>query len=353
MSETTKRGFELSVTALFVLALLLVGAVLIFSDGTASAKQIATLRLLGGEVAVQHGDDALEPGEEGESLREGDIVRTGPDGRAAIEYFDGSLTRLDYDATFSLVTLETLRNPAESKVILGEQTAGNSYNRVTDLTDPESRFEIGTSTATASAQGTVYAVIVDEGSTTIAVAEGLVTASSASGSLGVSAGKMVVVGAGGAIGAVQDISQELLDSDWFAFNQCELDGIRECIENDAEGEEAAGGQRVKETTGMDRRRAPAPATGAPATEEGRPGTVRRPAVIQLRPHRHRTFAGDDRTRRLAGVHRGGVRHGRSLDGQGHRGHELLDRPRWIVPRPHVHGHAHGSAHGHRHLCRRQ
>lgn len=241
MSEKTKRGFELSVTALFVLALVLLGAVLIFSGGTASAKQVATLRLLGGEVAVQHGDDALEPGEEGESLSEGDIVRTGTDGRAAIEYFDGSLTRLDYDATFSLVTLETLRNPAESKVILGGQTAGNSYNRVTDLTDAESRFEIGTPTATASAQGTVYAVIVDEGSTTVAVAEGLVTASSASGSLGVSAGKMVVVGAGGVIGAVQDISQELLDSDWFAFNQCELDGIRECIESDAEGEEPAEG----------------------------------------------------------------------------------------------------------------
>ena len=241
VSEKTKRGLELSVTALFVVALLLVGAVLIFSGGTASAKQIATLRLLGGEVAVQHGDDALEPGEEGESLREGDIIRTGPDGRAAIEYFDGSLTRLDYDAKFSLVTLETLRNPAESKVILGGQTAGNSYNRVNDLTDAESRFEIGTPTATASAQGTVYAVIVGEGSTTIAVAEGLVTASSASGSLGVSAGKMVVVGAGGATGAVQDISQELLDSDWFAYNQCELDGIRECIESDAEGEEPAEG----------------------------------------------------------------------------------------------------------------
>ena len=241
MSEKTKRGLELSVTALFVLALLSIGAVLIFSDGIASAKQIATLRLLGGEVAVQHGDDALEPGEEGESLREGDIVRTGPDGRAAIEYFDGSLTRLDYDATFSLVTLETLRNPARSTVILGGQTAGNSYNRIAELADAGSRFEIETPTATASVRGTDYALLVDEGSTRIAVVEGLVTASGASGSVDVSAGKMVVVGAGGAIGAVQDISQELVDSDWFAFNQCELDGVRECIQDDAEGEEPAGG----------------------------------------------------------------------------------------------------------------
>lgn len=243
MSEKTKRGLEVSVTAVFVLALLLVGAVLIFSDGTASAKQIATLRLLGGEVAVQHGDDttALRPGEDGGSLREGDIVRTGSDGRAAIEYFDGSLTRLDYDTTFSLVTLETLRNPAESTVILGGQATGNSYNRVAELTDAQSRFEVETPTATASVRGTVYALIVDEGSTTIAVVEGLVIASGASGSVNVSAGKMVVVDADGVIGQIQDISRELLDSDWFTFNECELDGIRECIQNDVQPDEPAGG----------------------------------------------------------------------------------------------------------------
>ena len=121
MSEKTKRGLEVSITAVFVLALLLVGAVLIFSDGTASAKQFATLRLLGGEVAVQTGSDAFATGEEGKSLREGDIVRTGRDGRAAIEYFDGSMTRIDYDTTFSLVTLETLGNAASSKVIGGSR----------------------------------------------------------------------------------------------------------------------------------------------------------------------------------------------------------------------------------------
>ena len=241
MSEKTKRGLELSVTAVFILALLLVGAVLIFSEGTASAKQIATLRLLGGEVAVQHGGDARQPGEEGESLREGDIVRTGSDGRAAIEYFDGSLTRLDYDATFSLVTLETLRNPSESTVILGGQTAGNSYNRIAELADAESRFEVETPTATASVRGTVYALLVDGGSTTIAVVEGVVTARSTVGSVDVSAGKMVVVDADGLIGQFQDISQELLDSDWFRFNECELDGIRECIQNDVEPEEPGEG----------------------------------------------------------------------------------------------------------------
>ena len=150
MSETTKRGLEISITAVFVLALLLVGAVLIFSGGTASAKQFATLRLLGGQVAVQRGNGAFETGEDGTSLREGDTVQTGPDGRASIEYFDGSLTRLDVDTSFTLVTLETLSDAEASRVIEGSQAGGNSYHRVAERVDAQSRFEIETPTATAS-----------------------------------------------------------------------------------------------------------------------------------------------------------------------------------------------------------
>ena len=146
MSEKTKRGLEVSITAVFVLALLLVGAVLVFSGGTASAKQFATLRLLGGQVAVQRGSGAFETGDDGTSLREGDTVRTGPDGRASIEYFDGSITRLDFDTSFTLVTLETLGNEASSKVIESSQADGNSYHRVAELADAESRFETETPT---------------------------------------------------------------------------------------------------------------------------------------------------------------------------------------------------------------
>lgn len=233
MSETSKRRLEVSITAAFVLALVLVAAVLIFSGGSATAKQIATLRILGGQVEVQHEGESLQPGEEGESLREGDLVQTGTDGRASIEYFDGSITRLDFDTSFELLALETLVNDAGSKVIEGSQSDGNSYNRVAELTDAASRFDIETPTATASVQGTVYAVLIDDdGSTTIATIEGLVTADSNNGSVDVPAGKMVVVGTGGAVGAVLDIPEDLLDSDWFAFNQCDLDQIRDCVPPD-------------------------------------------------------------------------------------------------------------------------
>jgi PKD repeat protein len=241
VSEKTKRGLELSITAVFILALLLVGAVLIFSGGTVSAKQVATLRIAEGTVDVERGSDGFEPAGQGQALREGDTVRTGPDGRASIEYFDGSLTRLDYATTFALVTLETLNNEARSKVIDADQPNGNTYHRVSELGDAESRFEVGTPTATASVQGTVYAVIIDAGATTIAVVEGTVTTVGASGFVSVPAGKMVIVGNDGSVGRVQGISQELLDSDWFSYNLCELDAEPGCVEGETEEPEGPAG----------------------------------------------------------------------------------------------------------------
>jgi PKD repeat protein len=243
VSEKTRRSLEMSITGVFVLALLLVGAVLIFTGGAASAKQFATLHLLGGQVDVRQGDgDAFVPGTEGVSLHEGDVVRTGTSGRASIDYFDGSLTRLDHDTTFTLVTLETLNNASGSELIEAEQGDGNSYNRVAELTDPQSRFDVETPTATASVQGTAYALIVESGSTTVAVVDGAVTTTGEGGSVSVPAGKMVRVDAGGTIGVVQDISDDVLASPWLSFNLCDIDHNDACVEGGAPGPPKEPGQ---------------------------------------------------------------------------------------------------------------
>jgi PKD repeat protein len=234
VSEKAKRRLEFSITAVFMLALLLVGAVLIFSGGTASAEQVATLDIGGGVVEVKpKGSDAFQPGTDEQSLHEGDTVRTGPVGRASIDYFDGSETRLDYDTTFTLMTL-TLDDEDGSKVIEGEQGAGNSYNRVAEVTDSQSRFEVETPTATASVQGTVYALIVDNGATTVAVLDGVVRTTGEGGSVTVQTGRMVVVDAGGSVGIVQDISDELLNSDWLSHNLCEIDHDAACVGGETE-----------------------------------------------------------------------------------------------------------------------
>jgi hypothetical protein len=212
-----KRRLQLSITALFLLGVLVAASA---CTGTATAKQIATLRIFEGQVEVQQGEGAPQAGEDGASLNEGDIVKTGPDGRAAVEYFDGSLTRLDFNTTFELVTLETIDNDAGSKVIEGSQTTGNSYNRVTELTDAESRFDIETPTATASVHGTTYAVLLNgDGSTTVAVIDGIVTVH----------GLMVVIATDGSVSDPVPIPEDLLNSDWIIYNQCEIDQETTCV----------------------------------------------------------------------------------------------------------------------------
>ena len=215
----------------------MVGAVLIFPGEPATAKQFATLRLLDGQVAVQRGNGAFATGQDGMSLREGDTVRTGPDGRASIEYFDGSLTRLDFDTSFTLVTLETLGDAA-APIIESSQAEGNSYHRVPELTDAQSRFEVQTPTATASVHGTGYALLVDEGSTTIAVVEGVVTARGSTGSVEIPAGTMAVVGTDGVVGPIRAIPSELLDGGWLMFNRCADHDAPAC---DGGGPEGDGG----------------------------------------------------------------------------------------------------------------
>ncbi|MEX0826846.1 MAG: FecR family protein, partial [Acidimicrobiia bacterium] len=182
------------------------------------------MRVFSGTVEVSVDDTTFSAGSEGQILTEGSTVRTAADGRAAIEWFDGSVTRLDHDTTFKIVTMAILDNDEQSKVIEAEQTSGNTYNRVTELTDAASRFDIETPTATASVQGTVYAVILNpDGSTTVAVIEGSVGV----GDTEVPEGFMVTIDEDGNVSDPVPIPDDLIDDEWIVYN-CELDQGPHC-----------------------------------------------------------------------------------------------------------------------------
>ncbi len=124
MTEEAKRRLERSASAVFLCALLLVGVVLVFVGSSATAKQFATLDVLRGQVEIQRASGALEVGRDGEALRQGDILRTGADGLAMIEFFEDSQTRIDNDTSFEFTQLATIKDVAASKVIVGEQLKG-------------------------------------------------------------------------------------------------------------------------------------------------------------------------------------------------------------------------------------
>src|SRR3990170_1825609 len=172
-----------------VTAAVAVGASVLLADD-APPVITATLRVLDQPVEVVVAGDPV-PATDGRNLEAGDTVRTGPGGRAAIEYSDGSVTRLDHDTEFTVVTLGPDAGP---RVIESVQVSGNSYHRVAGVYETGSRFDVATPGATVA----------------------------------VAAGFMVIIGADGSVTGPVPIPEDFGDREWIWFNQCDLDGEDDC-----------------------------------------------------------------------------------------------------------------------------
>lgn len=179
-----------------------------------------TLRILGGIVEVET-DGAIGPASHGQEVRPGDTIHTGFDGRAEIRYFDGSLTRLDFNTAFTIVALEVDNG---ATVIEGRQVSGNTYHRVVAFTESGSRFDVETPSAIAAVQGTEYALFVDEQNiTTVVVFDQSVAVRATGGDATVEAGFSLSVGPPEAssepVGDPEPTPQDVLDNEWIVFNQ--------------------------------------------------------------------------------------------------------------------------------------
>ena len=214
-----------------VVAAAAAGAFLLLPGDTPQPQISASLRLIAAPVEVYAVAGETLQGVDGQLLVAGDTVRTGADGRAAIDYPDGSVTRLDHDTEFTITTLE--RGDGGGRVVVGTQTSGNSYHRVVGITEAGSRFDVAAPTATVSVQGTIFAVFVGlDGSTTTAGIDGTVAVDTGTGVVIVEAGFMVIVGADGSVVGPIPIPDDLIGGDWILFNQCELDEEGDCPDDE-------------------------------------------------------------------------------------------------------------------------
>jgi hypothetical protein len=220
------------VNLLLALIVLSIGLVVV-AAAPAEAEQFATLHPLAGTVEVAADGAEFKDGREGQVLSAGDTIRTGGDGRAEIEYFDESLTRLDFNTTFTLEELSSDPDVPGSKTIVTEQEQGRTFERVVAITDSESRFETETPTATASVLGTDYVLFeAPDGTLTLWVLpdeedeEGEVVLVLADGTeIVVREGEGVVVFPDGTAGEPFPLTDEHLLDPWVLFNNCDLDEL--------------------------------------------------------------------------------------------------------------------------------
>jgi FecR protein len=215
----------LVIAGALALAIGLVAALVILRADPAGARPFATLDVVAGEAEIQRaGQDGFRPARDGLGLQPGDSIRTPPDGRVTIEYFDGSETRLDYSTTF---TLTELVDDPHASVVEALHTSGSTFNRVVELTGSQSRFDVETPTAVASVRGTAFFTQVLEDRTfRVGVIEGEVLVGGDEGAEArVIAGRGVDVSSSGGVGGTFVLTADILGSKWLFYNLCVLDQL--------------------------------------------------------------------------------------------------------------------------------
>jgi hypothetical protein len=164
------RVFAATIALGLVLAIALGAAG--FFGGSKAVGASTTLTILSGVVTVRHGSDAFVSGVDGELLNSGDTIRTGPDGRAVLTYFEGSSVTIEPSTEIAID--DASASSDGGTVVAMTQTFGRTWHVVTKLVTGGSKYEVRTPASTASVRGTAFTVDVDTGSTTVTTSEGTV-----------------------------------------------------------------------------------------------------------------------------------------------------------------------------------
>lgn len=160
------------VAALLLAFVTAVGLGALTAGRSGAATGPATLQVLTPTVDVAHGAAAFAAAVDGQSLAEGDRVRTGHQGHALITFFDGSTLELMPDTE---VRIESASSRDGTTDIGIAQAIGRTVSAVHKLVDPRSRYEVRTPALAAVVRGTLFSITVAaNGDTEEVTAEGLV-----------------------------------------------------------------------------------------------------------------------------------------------------------------------------------
>lgn len=121
----------------------------------ASDTALANLKVTTDHVTIKaRGKTTFVPAKNGQALHQGDSIQTDADGRAEIDYTDGSLTRLGASTVFTLTRLTDERGGRQTQ---GTLSVGETWNRAAKVSETGS-FEVKAGGTTAAVEGTAFVV---------------------------------------------------------------------------------------------------------------------------------------------------------------------------------------------------
>lgn len=128
---------------------------------TTPAGQSGTLSDIAGDVQViRSGASAWTAATNGMKIWTGDGLKTGSDGYVLVTFFDGSVMEVESDTEISVEELS--QASGGSTTVRINQTVGNTLNRVQNLVDSSSTYEIDTKAGSAVVRGTTFNVQVTQ-----------------------------------------------------------------------------------------------------------------------------------------------------------------------------------------------
>jgi hypothetical protein len=159
---------------------------------SSAINQQCTLAIINGSVKILiSGATDWVPGSNGMTLNVGTRINTLPDSKAMLTFYNGSTVELDQSTDLEIQKNES---GGKSSSIVLKQILGKSVNRVVELLDPGSRYEIQTPSAYALVRGTLFSVEVDGlKNTTVKVIENAVIVGARGQTVSVPAGYQVTV----------------------------------------------------------------------------------------------------------------------------------------------------------------
>jgi hypothetical protein len=151
MRNHSKRGTRM--LSLLVVGVLAAGTMALTATAAGAADSLASLKITVDNVQVkQKGKTAFVAGKEGMALKQGDTIKTDADGRAEIDYTDGSLTRLAGSTVF---TISKLTDEKGGRQTQGTLSVGETWNRAAKVSETGS-FEVKAGGTTAAVEGTAF-----------------------------------------------------------------------------------------------------------------------------------------------------------------------------------------------------
>ncbi len=176
-----------------VLALFIAFFIVVRPDAPGASSVDQARRIdVAGVVEVADRDGAIwRPARRGDTLREGQQIRTGPDSTATLAYFDGTRTRLAAETELTLIMVDGRGNSLRVEL---DQRQGRTRHDVVPLQGGEALYLVRAVGGTAIVQGTIFDVRVSEGrQAEFDVTEGQVAVMAAGQEVVVGPGQMTIV----------------------------------------------------------------------------------------------------------------------------------------------------------------